>query len=100
MGDTCSDILDNTQVKCVYLAAVLVLVLLIFMQVRKMGYYYNENFSDWQAGDTRFVEFRTGHGYVRNVTPRAGVVGGSAAGLQTTSDTSRIPQAHGYIERY
>lgn len=100
MGELCSDVLNNTIVKCVYLAVVLILVLLIFMQVLKIGYFYDEGFSDWQAGDTKYVEFRTGHGYVRNVTPRAGVVGGSAAGLQTTSDTSRIPQAFGYNERY
>jgi hypothetical protein len=104
MGNTCKEWMGDTSVKCIYLAAVLVLVLLIFMQVRKMGFYY-EGFRDrqrdsWQAGDTKFVEFRTGHGYVRNVLPRVGVMGGSAVGLQTTSDTSRIPQAHGYIERY
>jgi hypothetical protein len=98
MADSCSDILDNTQVACVYLAAVLILVLLIFMQVRKMGYYH-ENFSDWQAGTPELVEFRTGHGYVRNVLPRVGLMGGSAVGLQTTTGTNEIPQAHGYVER-
>lgn len=98
MDTLCSDLMENPSVKCAYLAVVLILVLLIFMHVSKMGWFY-EYLTDWEAGTPKYVEFRTGHGYVRNVTPRAGVVGGSASGLQTTSDTSRIPQEFGYIER-
>lgn len=94
----CDDLMNNPSVKCVYLAAVLVLVLLIFMQVRKMGWFY-EQFSDWQAGDAGMVEFRTGQGYVRNVLPRVGIMGGSAVGKQTLTDTSQAPPSHGYIER-
>ena len=94
----CDDLISNPSVKCAYLAVVLILVLLIFMQVLKMGWFY-EQFSDWQAGDAELVEFRTGRGYVRNVLPRVGVMGGSAVGLQTLSDTSQAPPSHGYVER-
>lgn len=94
----CDELMNNTTVKCVYLAAVLVLVLLIFMQVLKMGWFY-EQFSDWQAGDAELVEFRTGRGYVKNVLPRVGIMGGSAVGLQTLTDTSQAQPDHGYIER-
>ena len=96
MADMCSDILNSTNAKCLYLAAVLVLVLLIFMQVRQMGYYRtNENFSDWQAGLVENEESCVGVGYPLSPLPYSAGGRVRTCGQGLTS-TNQIPYSTGY----
>jgi hypothetical protein len=44
MSNFCDTIMDSPQLKCLYFAAVLVLLLLIIMQLWKVGYFMSEQF--------------------------------------------------------
>lgn len=91
------DLLRNTTVKCVYLAAVLVLVLVITMQVLKFGWFY-ENMSDWAAGVPKPMETPVGYGYVAAPMPYGGL-GGPGIRFNVLTDTSQRPYSTGYLEK-
>ena len=48
MDQWCTDSLSSPEVKCAYFALILVLVVLVFMHVWKMGYHFNEMFQGSQ----------------------------------------------------
>jgi hypothetical protein len=48
MTDWCKESLSSPEVKCAYLAVVLVLIVLVFMHVWKIGYHFNERFQGQQ----------------------------------------------------
>ncbi len=46
MDQWCAEAIKNSEVKCAYFAVVLVLVVLVFMHVWKIGYHFNERFAE------------------------------------------------------
>ena len=49
MDQWCADAIKSPEVKCAYFAVVLVLVVLVFMHVWKIGYHFNERFAEQPA---------------------------------------------------
>ena len=100
----CNDLLNDDTVKCVYLAAVLVLVLVIAMHVMKLGWFYDEQFANisldpekkWETSVPQAVETPFGAGWANN--PRPYNSGANVRFSEFTS-TSQVPYSTGYVVR-
>ena len=97
----CEDIMTGPVV-CTYFAVVLILLVVVFMHVTKLGGQAKERFrttsdhlnGSWHAGNPHTVEAPVGIGYIN-----ASLTNGSSVGKSVLTDTGQNPYGTGYTKR-